>query len=240
MIDLPADSTDANPVRVIVYGVAALLLAIAAVNLLTTLLLGVRERRRDLAVLGALGASRRQLTGTVVCGGLVLAVPAVVVGLPLGAVLFTAIVRMTDNADGADIATLPSWLSIAVALPVALAAVAPCRRSPLARPRAWRSLPRCAPSSGGAYAGTVNCGWGGVLPLEVVNAGDRWSVAELSVRSPVVVVADRVSGRGFGRCCCGRAGRRPIRGPWSGASVRFSYVKRFMAGVLSAQARRRR
>ena len=33
--------------RPIVYGVTALLLAIAGVNLLTTLLLGVRERRRD-------------------------------------------------------------------------------------------------------------------------------------------------------------------------------------------------
>ncbi|HWM11796.1 MAG TPA: FtsX-like permease family protein, partial [Solirubrobacteraceae bacterium] len=124
VVDRPADSAAANPVRAIVYGVAALLLAIAAINLLTTLLLGVRERRRDLAVLGAVGASRRQLTGTVVSGGLVLAVPAVVVGLPLGAVLFTTVVRMTDNADGADVATLPSWLSIAIALPVALAAVA--------------------------------------------------------------------------------------------------------------------
>jgi putative ABC transport system permease protein len=124
VVDRPADSADANPVRVIVYGVAGLLLAIAAVNLLTTLLLGVRERRRDLAVLGAVGASRRQLTGTVISGGLVLAVPAVVVGLPLGAVLFTAIVRMTDNADGADVATLPSWLSIALALPIGLVAVA--------------------------------------------------------------------------------------------------------------------
>ena len=123
-VDRPPDSAAANPVRLLVYGVATLLLAIAAVNLLTTLLLGVRERRRDLAVLGAVGASRRQLTSTVVSGGLVLAVPAVLIGLPLGAVLFTTIVRLTDNADGADVATLPSWLTIALALPVALAAVA--------------------------------------------------------------------------------------------------------------------
>ena len=43
--------------RPIVYGVTALLLAIAGVNLLTTLLLGVRERRRDVAILGAVGAT---------------------------------------------------------------------------------------------------------------------------------------------------------------------------------------
>jgi putative ABC transport system permease protein len=94
------------------------------VNLITTLLLGVRERRRDLAVLGAVGATRRQLTGTVVSSGLVLAVPAVVVGLPLGAMLFRTIVGITDPSDGPDVATLPSWLSVGLALPVALAAVA--------------------------------------------------------------------------------------------------------------------
>ena len=46
-----------DSMRPIVYGVTALLLAIAGVNLLTTLLLGVRERRRDVAILGAVGAT---------------------------------------------------------------------------------------------------------------------------------------------------------------------------------------
>ena len=90
----------------------ALLLAIAGVNLLTTLLLSVRERRRDVAILGAVGATRRQVTGTVVSGGLLLAVPSVLVGLPLGAWLFTTIVGITDPSDGPDVATLPSWWSV--------------------------------------------------------------------------------------------------------------------------------
>ena len=124
VVDRPADDAGGDDVRPIVYGVTALLLAIAAVNLLTTLLLGVRERRRDMAILGAVGASRRQLTGAVVSGGLLLALPAVVVGLPLGAVLFKTIVGITDPSDGPDVATLPSWLTVAMALPVALAAVA--------------------------------------------------------------------------------------------------------------------
>jgi putative ABC transport system permease protein len=123
-VDRPADDAGGDDVRPIVYGVTALLLAIAAVNLITTLLLGVRERRRDMAILGAVGASRRQITGTVVSGGLLLALPAVLVGLPLGAVLFTTIVGITDPSDGPDVATLPSWLTVAMALPVALAAVA--------------------------------------------------------------------------------------------------------------------
>jgi ABC-type antimicrobial peptide transport system permease subunit len=77
-----------------------------------------------MAIIGAVGATRGQLTGTVVAGGLVLALPAVLVGLPLGALMFTAIVRIADPADGSDVATLPAWPSVALALPVALAAVA--------------------------------------------------------------------------------------------------------------------
>lgn len=124
MVDRPADSAGGEDVRPIVYGVTALLLAIAAANLLTTLLLGVRERRRDLAIFGAVGATRRQLIGTVVSGGLLLALPAVLAGLPLGAVLFRTVVGITDPSDGPDVATLPSWWSVSLALPVALAAVA--------------------------------------------------------------------------------------------------------------------
>jgi pimeloyl-ACP methyl ester carboxylesterase len=67
--------------RPIIYGITALLLAIAAVNLLTTLLLGVRERRRDVAILGAVGATRRQVVGTVVAGGIVLALHGTTWGL---------------------------------------------------------------------------------------------------------------------------------------------------------------
>ena len=126
IVDRPGESLEreVGEMRPIVYGVTALLLAIAGVNLLTTLLLGVRERRRDVAVLGAVGASRRQVTGTVVSGGLLLAVPSVLAGLPLGAWLFMTIVGITDPADGPDVATLPSWWSVSLAVPVGLVAVA--------------------------------------------------------------------------------------------------------------------
>jgi putative ABC transport system permease protein len=113
-----------DQMRPVVYGVTALLLAIAGVNLLTTLLLGVRERRRDVAILGAVGASRRQVAGTIVSGGVLLALPAVVFGLPLGAWMFTTLVRITDPSDGPDVATLPQWWIVVLALPVALVAVA--------------------------------------------------------------------------------------------------------------------
>jgi putative ABC transport system permease protein len=124
--DRPEESLqdEIDQMRPIVYGVTALLLAIAGVNLLTTLLLGVRERRRDVAILGAVGATRRQVTGTVVAGGVLLAVPAVIAGLPLGAWMFRTLVGITDPSDGPDVATLPSWWVVVLAVPVALVAVA--------------------------------------------------------------------------------------------------------------------
>jgi putative ABC transport system permease protein len=126
IVSRPGESLEreVSEMRPIVYGVTALLLAIAGVNLLTTLLLIVRERRRDVAILGAVGATRPQVTGTVVAGGLLLAFPSVLAGLPLGAWLFTTIVGITDPSDGPDVATLPSGWTVALALPVGLAAVA--------------------------------------------------------------------------------------------------------------------
>ena len=122
----PLDSLqrEIDQMRPIVYGVTALLLAIAAVNLLTTLLLGVRERRRDVAILGAVGATPRQVSAAVVAGGVVLALPAVLAGLPGGAWMFRTVVGMTDPSDGPDVATLPSWWVVLLALPAALAVVA--------------------------------------------------------------------------------------------------------------------
>jgi len=116
LVQRPSESfqSEIDEMRPIVYGVTALLLAIAGVNLLTTLLLGVRERRRDVAVLGAVGASRGQITGTPVAGGLLLALPSVLAGLPLGAWLFITVVGIADPSDGPDVATLPSWWSVSL------------------------------------------------------------------------------------------------------------------------------
>ena len=68
----------------VVYGTVALLLVIAALNLLTTLGLAIRERERDYAVLASVGATPRQVRTTVIAGGAALALPAALLGLPLG------------------------------------------------------------------------------------------------------------------------------------------------------------
>jgi putative ABC transport system permease protein len=111
---------EAADMRAVVYGTVALLLVIAALNLLTTLLLAVRERERDYAVLASVGATPRQVRATVVAGGAALALPAALIGLPLGAWIFTLVISATDPADGPDVWALPAWWWYAVAVVAAV------------------------------------------------------------------------------------------------------------------------
>ena len=125
-VERPIESLqrEAADMRPIVYGTVALLLVIAALNLLTTLGLAVRERERDYAVLASVGATPRQIRTTVIAGGAALALPAALVGLPLGAWLFLLMIGVTDPADGGDVGTLPAWwwYPIAIVGAVVLAA----------------------------------------------------------------------------------------------------------------------
>jgi putative ABC transport system permease protein len=115
---------EAADMRPVVYGTVALLIAIAALNLLTTLGLAVRERERDYAVLASVGATPRQVRTTVIAGGAVLALPAALLGLPLGAWIFMLMIGATDPADGPDVRTLPAWwwYPVAIVAAVVLAA----------------------------------------------------------------------------------------------------------------------
>ena len=116
--------------RGVVYGTVALLIVIAALNLLTTLGLAVRERERDYAVLASVGATPRQVRTTVIAGGAALALPAALLGLPLGTVLFMLVIGATDPADGPDVWTLPVVVVVsgrdrgAVVLAAAISALA--------------------------------------------------------------------------------------------------------------------
>lgn len=123
-VDRPIESLqrEAADIRPVVYGTTLLLLAIAFVNLLTTLLISIRERERerDFAILASIGATPRQVLATVVAGGSSLALPATLVGLPLGTWMFLFMISVTDPADGPDVATLPSWWWFPLVLPAAL------------------------------------------------------------------------------------------------------------------------
>jgi putative ABC transport system permease protein len=125
-VERPIESLqrEAADIRPVVYGTTLLLLAIAFVNLLTTLLISIRERERDFAILASIGASPRQVLATVVSGGSLLALAAALVGLPLGTWMFLFMIGVTDPADGPDVGTLPSWWWFPLVLPAALALTA--------------------------------------------------------------------------------------------------------------------
>ena len=72
---------DIRPVMLALLGGAALLLLIASVNVASLLLVRTQNRRREVAVRGALGASRRRLLRQFVTEGLVLASIASALGL---------------------------------------------------------------------------------------------------------------------------------------------------------------
>jgi hypothetical protein len=101
------------------------------------------ERARDLALLAALGATRRQLTRLLCLEQAALGIPAAVAGLVLGGVLARLVVpAVTLTATGAHpqpfvLVQVPLAAPIAVALvtaavPVAIAALGPARRAGLA------------------------------------------------------------------------------------------------------------
>ena len=74
---------DIRPILWVLLGGAALLLLIASVNVASLVLVRAESRRREIAVRGALGASRSRLTRQFVTEGLVLAALGSTVGLAL-------------------------------------------------------------------------------------------------------------------------------------------------------------
>jgi putative ABC transport system permease protein len=109
-----------DDLRPIVWGMDILLLGIGLVNLLTTLLLAVRERRRDYAIFTTLGLTPRQLLTTVTSSGSLLAIVAILVGVPLGAIVFHELVIATNPTDGPDLVTNPTWWWLVLLLPATL------------------------------------------------------------------------------------------------------------------------
>ena len=99
----------------------AVLLALMAMGVLAhTLITSIRRRRRDLAVLKTLGFQRLQLAGVVAWQATVLAVAALLVGLPVG----VAVGRWTWTVFANQLGILPDPVipvgSVLVAFPAAL------------------------------------------------------------------------------------------------------------------------
>ncbi|MDT3439688.1 FtsX-like permease family protein [Pseudofrankia sp. BMG5.37] len=85
--------------------IAGVLVLIALANMLHALLASNRESARDIGVVGALGCTPRQLIGQSALAAAVLAGLAVVIGLPLGLLVF----RIQSDAVARDIGLGPGF-----------------------------------------------------------------------------------------------------------------------------------
>jgi putative ABC transport system permease protein len=140
-VEVTEDSArqERSDLRPVLYGSDVVLLAIGLVNLLTTLLLGIRERVRDFAIFKVVGLTPRQVLASVTAGGTLLASFAVAVGILIGIPLFHGLVTLTNPTDGPDLFTAPTWWWIVLMFPGALlfttiASVLPARRAAAIEP----------------------------------------------------------------------------------------------------------
>jgi putative ABC transport system permease protein len=117
------DTGDLDAFKAAFYAITALVLVVALVNLATTLLLGVREHLRDIAVLKTIGFTPRQVGQSVASGAAALALVAAIVGIPTGLI----VARVMLDGIGRDIGLGPGFAtgpSLASALAVAPIVVA--------------------------------------------------------------------------------------------------------------------
>lgn len=109
-------------VRVVLLGLNIVLVFIGLINLFNTTLLGVRERRRDFGILKTVGLTPRQIVVSVMTGMSLLALLAVLVGIPLGLIvtrlLFNYIGRQMGM--GVQLGVIPPWWWLALLVPGAL------------------------------------------------------------------------------------------------------------------------
>jgi putative ABC transport system permease protein len=114
----------------IILGLTALL---AALGVLNGLLLSALERTKELGVLKALGTSRRQIMGMVLCESAVVGLLGGLLGTAIGAGLTPLIIRALEGLSGLDLPQVGAgrwlWICPAGALALALiAALYPIRR----------------------------------------------------------------------------------------------------------------
>ncbi len=114
-----------STLRSVLYPLNAVLVLIAVANLLTALLFAVRERRRDYALLKAIGFTPGQVLLAVSSGAVVIAVLGGAVGAPVGYFVTSGLVNYFGTADGwpSGVAQTPSllWIPGVIVLAVVIA-----------------------------------------------------------------------------------------------------------------------
>jgi hypothetical protein len=136
---VPTKVKDLERVQTVPVATAGLLALVAVAALAHLLVVSVRERRRELALLRTLGFTRRQLRSTVGWHAAVVVTVALAVGLPLGLAAGRIVWRrFEDGLHAASPAEVP-WAWLALAVPAALllgqlVAALPARRAASTRP----------------------------------------------------------------------------------------------------------
>ena len=133
-----------EPLRRVLFGLAGALLVLAAVLLLSTLLVVAAEHAYAIAIMRAVGASSGQIVGVVLAGAAVFILPALVIGTVLGVFGSVALLgALSGQIGGIDVvvsAPLLGGLLVVAVLPPILGFLAPplltLRRAPLAGLRA--------------------------------------------------------------------------------------------------------
>ena len=139
--DAPGVIRNLQRVRSLPFVVAATLGLLAALSLAHQLLMSARNRRRDVAILGALGADRRWLSWVVHWQATLTAVVALLLAVPFGFAVGRLIyLAFIDRVGSDNSVTLPLWMiamtivvTVALANLVATPSVRRVRRLPLAR-----------------------------------------------------------------------------------------------------------
>lgn len=113
---------DEAGLRTLVYGLQALLALVALASIVAVGLVGVRERRRELAVLSAIGFSMRQLAASTVAAQALLAGVGALVGIPFGLGFFRLAYGLANGSSAGLVDAPPAHL--AAVAPVAVLAAA--------------------------------------------------------------------------------------------------------------------
>ena len=126
----------AGLIRPPLYGITGAILAIGAVNLLITLMFGVRERYRDFGIMKTLGFAPSQILASVSISAILFALVAIAVGTPIG-LLFTrfSLNYIGEEAGaGSPFGTMPgpAWIAVLALITLGVAiigALVPARRA---------------------------------------------------------------------------------------------------------------
>jgi putative ABC transport system permease protein len=130
-----ASRRDVFEIRVAIYSVAAILAVIGAIHIVTTSMLDLRERTREIGVLQALGLTAREIATGIFARVIVLALLGVGFGIAIGWIAGTRVYDHFAVSDGLGhgLAEHLTWVHFALLIPAILLFAALSAAAPIAR-----------------------------------------------------------------------------------------------------------